>query len=252
MLDQMSGGRLQVGVGRGISPIETAYYGIDPEQSQAMYMEAFGVLMKALTGEVVDHEGKFFRFRDVPIQMHPLQQPHPPLWYGVGNPEGVDWCVANRVNAVVNGSLDRVRQIADRYRAEWVKAGNLISEIPFVGTTRHVVVAETDAEAHEIAQRAYARWYTDFMYLWNKHGASPQFAQFPKDIDSACAQGMAVVGSPDTVREILAEQVGHMGVNYLLCRFAFGDMTRAESSRSVEMFAAHVMPAFSSAERVAA
>jgi alkanesulfonate monooxygenase SsuD/methylene tetrahydromethanopterin reductase-like flavin-dependent oxidoreductase (luciferase family) len=252
MLDHLSGGRFELGVGRGISPYETAYYGIDPAQSQAIYIESFAVLMKALTSEVLNHEGAFFRFRDVPIQMHPLQQPHPPLWYGVGNIEGVDWCVANRVNAVVNGPLDRVRQITDRYWAEWIKAGNPGSEIPLMGTTRHVVVANTDAQAHEIAHRAYARWYTNFMYLWNKHGASPQFAQFPKDIDSACAQGLAVVGSPETVREVLAAQIERAGVNYLLCRFAFGDLTLAESSRSVELFAANVMPALNSSERVAA
>lgn len=243
MLDHMSGGRLQVGVGRGISPIEVGYYGVDPAKSQAMYLESYAVLMKALTKDVVDHQGEYFRFHDVPVEMHPLQQPHPPIWYGVGNADGADWCVANDVNAVVNGAIPRVREITDRFRAQWAASGKPAAQMPLVGTSRHIVVAATDAEADAIAERAYLRWYASFMYLWSRHGTVPQFAPFPGSYEEARRMGLAVSGSAATVRARLAEQIEQAGVSYLLARFAFGDLTLAESSASVQRFAEEVMPA---------
>ena len=252
MLDHMSGGRFQVGVGRGISPYELGYYGVDSAQSQGIYHESYAVVMKALSSDVLTHEGKHFTFRDVPIQMHPLQRPHPPLWYGVGNVEGVAWCVQNKVNAVVNGPLARVREITDRYRSEWAAAGNAADKMPLVGTTRHLVIAETDGKAMDIARRAYARWYASFMFLWKKHGTAPMFAAFPEDFDAVHKAGLAAVGSPETVRALLASEIKHSGVNYLLCRFAFGDLTLQESLRSVDMFATQVMPHFAETQPVAA
>lgn len=243
MLDHLSRGRLQVGVGRGISPIEVGFYGVDPAKSQAMYIESYAVVMKALTSDVLDHQGEFFNFREVPIQLRPLQQPHPPIWYGVGNADGADWCVANRVNAVVNGPIARVREITDRLRAQWQLAGHAEADLPLMGTSRHIVVADTDAQAQAIAARAYARWYASFMYLWVRHGTVPQFTPFPEDFQQAQKMGLAVAGSAATVRERLGEQIEQTGVNYLLSRFAFGDLSVAESTTSAQLFAHEVAPA---------
>ncbi len=252
MLDHMSGGRFQIGVGRGISPFELGYYGVDAKESQEIYHEAYAVVMKAFSSESLTHEGTHFNFRDVPIMMHPLQRPHPPLWYGVGNVDGVAWCVKNNVNAVVNGPLARVREITDRYRTEWAAAGHAAEKMPLVGTTRHVVIAPTDAEALAIAKRAYARWWASFMFLWKKHDSAPIFAAFPENFDLVYKAGLAAVGSPATVRRLLESETAQSGVSYLLCRFAFGDLTLAESQRSVDLFAAEVMPHFTQSQSVAA
>lgn len=245
MLDHLSAGRLQVGVGRGISPIEVGFYGVDPAKSQAMYIESYSVVMKALTSDILDHHGEFFQFDQVPIQMRPLQQPHPPIWYGVGNAEGADWCVANNVNAVVNGPIPRVREITDRFRSQWAACGKQDGDLPLIGTSRHVVVAATDEQAQTIAARAYARWYASFMYLWLRKGTVPQFTPFPESFKEAQKLGLAVAGSPTTVRQALIEQTEEAGVSYLLSRFAFGDLTLNESTTSATLFAAEVMPALS-------
>src|ERR1700722_3484059 len=89
MLDQMSGGRLELGVGRGISPFELGYYGADAEASPAIYAEALAVILQGLTHETLNFSGRHFNFRDVPIELQPVQRPHPPLWYGVGRPDSV-------------------------------------------------------------------------------------------------------------------------------------------------------------------
>jgi len=243
MLDQMSGGRFELGVGRGVSPIEIEYFGFDPARSQAMYLEAYQVILQALRGGALTFEGSYYRFKDVPLQLAPLQRPHPPIWYGLSNPESAEFAADNRFNVVSNAAPKAVRVITDRYRAEWVKKGNDPAKIPFIGTARHVVIAETDAEAMKLARRAYARWWESFNYLWALRGQKPPFTTYTADFDAVLANGQAIVGAAATVRENIAEQAAQAGLNYMLLRFAFGDLTLEESMRSVELFSTRVQPA---------
>jgi alkanesulfonate monooxygenase SsuD/methylene tetrahydromethanopterin reductase-like flavin-dependent oxidoreductase (luciferase family) len=69
MLDHMSGGRLELGVGRGVSPYEVAYYGVDPGKAQAIYIEALQVILAALAGGPLNYAGEHFKFADVPIEL---------------------------------------------------------------------------------------------------------------------------------------------------------------------------------------
>ncbi|HVP09233.1 MAG TPA: LLM class flavin-dependent oxidoreductase [Burkholderiales bacterium] len=243
MLDNLSGGRFELGVGRGVSPIEIEHFGVDPAKSQAMYVEAYQVILKAMRERILSFEGEFYRFKDVPLQLAPLQRPHPPIWYGLSNPESAEFAAEYRFNVVSNAAPGAVRVITDRYRAAWQRRGNDPARIPFMGTARHVVIAGTDAEATTIARRAYARWWEGFIFLWRLRGLKPPFTTYTEDFDAVLASGQAIAGSPDTVHEAIAAQVKAAGINYFLLRFAFGDLTLAESLRSVELFARHVRPA---------
>ena len=244
MLDHLSGGRFLLGVGRGISPFELKYFGADPAAGQAMYVEAFEVLKKAFADDVLDHHGEYYQYTDVPIELHPYQKPHPPIWYGIGNPDSVEWCVANHVNVVANAPLELMKSITDRYHSAWRAAGHPATSIPKIGTSRHMVVADTDAEALAIARRGYAMWYASFAKLWRKHNAAPRFATYTEDFDDLVRKGQAIAGTPATVRKIIEDQLTDFDGNYMLCRFAFGNVTYAESLRSAELFAKEVMPAF--------
>ena len=114
------------------------------------------------------------------------------------------------------------------------------------------MIAETDGKAMDIARRAYARWYASFMKLWWDHKTPPVGVNYPAEIDGFLESGMAVVGTPADVRAALEAQLAESGANYLGCRFAFGDLTLAESLRSVELFAQEVMPHLRAETRVAA
>jgi len=241
MLDQMSGGRLELGVGRGISPFELGYYGADAEASQAVYAEALQVILQGLTHDTLNFSGRHFNFRDVPIELQPAQHPHPPLWYGVARPDSVAWTARNKVNIVCGGDAARVRGIADRYRAEWTAAGNDLAAMPLIGVTRHLVLADSDAEALAIAQRAYAPWYRHLMQLWLKHGSRPT-THFAPDFDELRRGGQGFAGSPATMRDLLRADAAASGATYYVCRFAFGDMTLQESRRSLDLFVHEVMP----------
>jgi alkanesulfonate monooxygenase SsuD/methylene tetrahydromethanopterin reductase-like flavin-dependent oxidoreductase (luciferase family) len=238
----MSGGRLELGVGRGVSPHEVAYYGVDPAKAQAMYIEALQVVLQALANRTLSFAGAHYTFRDVPIELEPVQRPHPPLWYGLARAEGLPWVVANRVNIVCNGPPHLVHQVTAGYRRAWAEAGRDPHALPRMGMTRTTVVADSDGEAVRIARRAHRRWHHSFMQLWNKHGTKPINAFYPDTFDEVERAGFGIAGTPATVRDALARQIAETGVNYLVCRFAFGDMALAESQRSLELFARHVLP----------
>ena len=123
MLDQLSGGRLMLGVGRGVSPFETRLYGLDFNETGAMYHEAFQLLLKGLAVDELTFHGKYYNFDKVPMLLKPVQRPHPPLWYGTTIPENADWPAANDVNIVTIALRPTVRLITDRYRAVRDKLG---------------------------------------------------------------------------------------------------------------------------------
>jgi hypothetical protein len=80
------------------------------------------------------------------------------------------------------------------------------------------------------------------MQLWNKHGTKPINAFYPDNFDEVQRAGFGIAGKPAAVLDGLRVQVAETRVNYLVCRFAFGDMGVAESQRSLELFARNVMP----------
>jgi alkanesulfonate monooxygenase SsuD/methylene tetrahydromethanopterin reductase-like flavin-dependent oxidoreductase (luciferase family) len=155
--------------------------------------------------------------------------------------------VANRVNIVCNGPSALVRQVTEGYRRDSAAAGHAADALPLMGMTRTIVVAESDAEALAIARRAHRRWHHSFMKLWDKHGTRPINAFYPDNFDAAQQAGFGIAGTPATVLDALVRQIGEARVNYLVCRFAFGDMALEESLASLELFAKHVMPELASA-----
>jgi len=158
MLDHMSGGRLELGVGRGVSPFETKAYGLDFAHTGEIYHEAFQLILKGLASDELTFEGKHYQFRNVPMILRPVQRPHPPLWYGTTIPENADWPAAKDVNIVTIALRPTVRLITDRYRAVRARLGKAPTGGPFLGVARHVVVADTDEAALAVARRAYPHW----------------------------------------------------------------------------------------------
>ena len=245
MLDQLSNGRLLLGVGRGVSPFETKLYGLDFGETGAMYHEAFQLLLKGLASDELTFHGKYYNFDNVPMLLKPLQRPHPPLWYGTTIPENADWPAENDVNIVTIALRPTVRSHHRPLPRGAREARQADGALPLLGVARHVVVAETDEAALAIARRAYPRWRDSFRWLFQRHGAEPRIAGlYPPTFDELMAIDNGVAGSPQTVREFVAAEIAASGSNYLLAWFAFGDMTLAEQLASFGLFAREVMPAF--------
>ena len=149
----------------------------------------------------------------------------PPLWYGLGRPESLDWVAKRGINIIGNGPAALTRRVTDRYRALWQEAGKSAETLPMMGMSRHMIIADTDADARELARPAYQQWIDNLLLLWRKHNIMPT-ANFPENFEAADAAGVCLVGSLATVRDKLRAQVSEAGVNYLLCRVAFGDLPK--------------------------
>jgi alkanesulfonate monooxygenase SsuD/methylene tetrahydromethanopterin reductase-like flavin-dependent oxidoreductase (luciferase family) len=245
MLDCMSKGRLQLGVGRGVAPREFAAYNVDFPDSGKVYHEAFQVLMKGLTSDELNFEGKYFQFKNATMVVKPVQRPHPPLWYGLVFPDQATWPAANDVNIIMLGMRDGIRAVVDRYHEERKKAGKDPNKVPLIGVTRHVYVADTDEAALKIARRAYLKWVNSFYWIWDKFGDDPHIRHiYPATFDELMAVNNGIAGSPETVKKYITAEAEATGLNYFVSWLAFGDLTVEESLRSLELYTKQVMPAF--------
>jgi alkanesulfonate monooxygenase SsuD/methylene tetrahydromethanopterin reductase-like flavin-dependent oxidoreductase (luciferase family) len=242
MLDQMSGGRLDVGFGRGASPIELQLYGQDPDKAREIYDEALTVVLRGLTETSVSFQGQHFRYDRVPMEIAPLQKPYPPFWYGVHATDSAARCARDNINAVTLDSVADTKGFVASYNKTWADLGRPASARPKFGLGRFVVVADTDEEAHRLGERAYPMWYDSFYFLFRKYGRMPKHPR-PATFSEIIADGRAVAGSPKTVTEMIRAQMAETGCDYFVGQFAFGDLTQEETLHSIGLFADHVMPA---------
>jgi alkanesulfonate monooxygenase SsuD/methylene tetrahydromethanopterin reductase-like flavin-dependent oxidoreductase (luciferase family) len=249
MLDQLSGGRFELGVGRGISPWELSMFGITPPQSRDIFREAMDVMLQYFTSDRVTHRGERWKFFDVPVEIKPLQKPFPPIWYGSSTGATRDYIAS--LGAAMNAGWApsaRVRQAADAYRAAWDRN----KDAPFrvnrppeatVGSVRMVVIADSNAEAEALAKPAYERWYASLETLAHSFGFAAIFV--PPDYEVARRRiGSVIAGTPDSVRQELLRHVEEGGVNYPLLQLAFGNLAPAQEMRTLQLFASEVLPHF--------
>jgi alkanesulfonate monooxygenase SsuD/methylene tetrahydromethanopterin reductase-like flavin-dependent oxidoreductase (luciferase family) len=246
MLDQMSRGRLDVGIGRGTSPYEMGFFGVDIAKSLKIYTEAYEVILQALQTRRLNFEGEHYQFKDVPIVLECFQKPHPPLWYGLSSPDAVPWVAQNGMNVVCNGPSAPVRAITDRYRDVWSEQPRATgAQLPLLGLGRQLMVADTYKEAFSIGKRTFKVWYDNLQHLWRAHGKPLTRYPIPEDFQAAVDAGIVIVGTPGDVIRGLEREIEVSGVNYVLTRFAYGDLSFEESSRSLDLFVNEVMPHFS-------
>jgi alkanesulfonate monooxygenase SsuD/methylene tetrahydromethanopterin reductase-like flavin-dependent oxidoreductase (luciferase family) len=240
MVDQLSGGRLEIGFGRGSSAAEISFYGQDPAKAQDLYSEARELILRGLTQKTLHFEGQFFSFKDIPMELEPLQKPHPPLWYGVHSVEAAERAARQKLNMVSLDSAGDTRSYNDRYRQVWrLEHGE--HALPKLGLSRFIVIAEDGDVARAAARRAYPIWHQHFYYLYSLKGGKPAHPR-PDTFDKMMAIGHAIAGDADEVVSFLRGQIDESAINYLVGQFAFGDLSLAESLRTVELFRKHVMP----------
>lgn len=238
ILDQMSLGRLEIGLGRGISPIERKFYGIAPDTAEEMTTEGYDVVVAGLTSETLTFSGKYYQFDQVPMELRPLQQPRPPIWYGLHLPESAQWAAQRRFNMATAAPTAHARDVADLYRAA--------SRTGRAALVRKIVVAQTDTEALDIARRAYPLFFKNFNHLFARVGVQPKNGQRPLDFDAVSAEGTGIAGSPETVAKGLRAQLEGSKFDVLIGEFIFGDMPFEAARESIRLFSREVMPALNS------
>lgn len=259
MLDHLSDGRMQPGVGRGVSPFELNFHHVDPEKSREIFIDAYNCVMNGLTHDRLTYSGPYYTYDDVPIELHPLQKPHPPMWYGSSNTEGSTWAGEHGLQYATNGSSVKAKENIDAFRAALAKrTAPPDATLPdfdggiAIGVSRTIVVAESEAEARRIGKEPFEHLHHNQMALRRENAKKANGALLTEyvarqrtiDFDEAIAEGSVIAGTPDQVRAAIERQREELGINYVLGYFMFGNMELTDALSSLNLFAKHVMPAF--------
>lgn len=253
-LDVLSGGRMEVGIGRGFSPRECAVFGVDMAESRAIAEESLHILQQSFAHKPVSHVGPRYRLDALDIVPHTVQQPHPPLWTAAVSPQTFEWA-ANRELGVLAGPFKpwfMVKHDIQRYRAAWHGASS-----PRVGMTIGVLCLADGDRARRYAKEAFTWFYRELykvvlpvleqLYPGYEHlhefGRFRALMKLGAYFNLADTFGMAVAGDPQEVRAKLAKYAD-AGVTNLLCAFGAGAVEPAVTRESMALFAHEVMPAF--------
>jgi alkanesulfonate monooxygenase SsuD/methylene tetrahydromethanopterin reductase-like flavin-dependent oxidoreductase (luciferase family) len=241
MLDQMSGGRLELGVGRGVSPIESLIFNLKSvEESRARYRETLGIFFSACESRTLIYRGQ-----EVELYNKPVQKPWPPLWFPSSNRESIAFTARHGYHTVLMTKLADCKPLFDEYREIWQRhrqdpdRHNSHVAAPFLAKTQHLVVADTEAEAEKLGLQAFETWKGHIHHLTRKAGRPDVHKIEPYAEDST---QRLVTGTPRSVLEKLRDVIRVTGLNYLLCIFSFGDIAPQHAQRSLELFAREVMP----------
>jgi alkanesulfonate monooxygenase SsuD/methylene tetrahydromethanopterin reductase-like flavin-dependent oxidoreductase (luciferase family) len=259
-LDILSGGdRLVVGIGRGNRPLEFVGHGILQDDSRTRMEEGVQVLLAAWTQDRVTFHGRHWHLDDLPVQPQPLTKPHPPLAVAASSDQSVTWAASNGWRILSSGlgtPLPALKRLRDTYARALHEAqhppGTIEDLLSNWVVTKHVYVAETDAQARREAE-PHERWYLDsFARSLRADGLalSDQVRKQADDMSRRIGQrrwedlveDSLLIGSPATVRDKVAE-LQAAGVGELVCWMNFGGLPVDQVRKSMRLFAAEVMPA---------
>ncbi len=260
MLDVISGGRIISGFVRGIGD-EYFSMGIDPSTSRERFSEAHDLIVKAWTTDgPFRWIGKHYRLNYVNVWPRPLQQPHPPIWIpAFGSTETMYWAAKHHYTYLsVFAPSKLLKRWFDGFR-EGARAAGYEAGRDQIGILLPIYVAETDRQAHAEG-RQHVLWLYHkglkhkFEHLfppgymsdhsWGRFLQSGLGAYSDVSYEDLLGQGYAVVGSPATVRERLAELEEELGFGLVNALLHIGDMPHDRTIRNMELFAREVMPHF--------
>jgi alkanesulfonate monooxygenase SsuD/methylene tetrahydromethanopterin reductase-like flavin-dependent oxidoreductase (luciferase family) len=245
-LDQLSNGRLDVGVGSGISPYESALFGIPADEMKPRYAEALDLLLETLATGRIKHTGTLLPDYDATLSITPRQSPHPPIWYASSNTRSAVWAAEHEVSFVGRWGAGSFIGAAREYWATWqsrhqeAEARLLDGTHPRVGLSTTVVIGESEQQALDRYHRAYTVFGERVTALWHANGNH----QVDSIADPAAGlkAGSAIVGTRDSVRDQVVAQVEAAQINYFEIMPLFGDLSYDEGVRTLSQFSEHVMP----------
>src|SRR5919201_1493051 len=263
-LDQLSRGRLEFGTGTGVLAHEFIRWNLSFENRHEVSAEALEIIVKAWTAETVTYQGKYWQFDEALPNPKPYQEPHPPIWVAAHSAGSFEYAAKHNYHIAQNIDVDAV--IAEKfayYRRLWEQYKHP-GLMPHAFLTRHVHIADTDAQARAEAEPNLLMGYVQGGELI----AKTRVGFGPPDLESAerstperqelrrvfqeCSQsydfwinkGLALVGSPDTVIRKLKEQHARIGYDVFCANHRPGPRRPELARKSLELFGKEVIPAF--------
>ena len=260
MLDQLSRGRLEFGAGLGVLEHEFIRWNLSFQDRRSAAQEALEIIQKAWTEETVTFEGQHWTFDEAIPLPRPYQKPHPPIWFACHSKPSFEYAAAHNHNVSQNLDVDPViAEKFDMWRGLWRDAGHP-GPMPRTFLTRSVHVAETDEQAREEAEpyivQANAtgvdrleRTRIGYKGRTEDNPTTKElhrvFEGMKTGLDFWLDNGLAHVGSPETVAKRLEEQHKLTGMDVFCGRHRFGEIPDRLVEKSIRMFGEKVIPAFS-------
>jgi len=252
ILDILTNGRLNVGIGRGV-PKDDIKHRLDRDTAQARFEEGVEILLRAWSGETFSYSGKAWGYEEISCRPLPLQKPHPPIYYGAGSPESPAMVARNGWNlALSRQPLANCAKAIQSYRGERAKQTNLTGSGDAI-MVRDVYVAETDEQAWREAGPEITRfWQLASDNFWRGDTISPdslpkhteRYPYFPGGLTLQKMEewGTSLIGSPDTVIKKARQMIETAKPDCLVGMFSFGGLKHEQVMHSIELFGTKVIP----------
>jgi alkanesulfonate monooxygenase SsuD/methylene tetrahydromethanopterin reductase-like flavin-dependent oxidoreductase (luciferase family) len=249
VLDNLSGGRVVLGVAPGYVSEEFEAHGVDRAERVARLEEAMDLLQAAWTSERFSFEGRFHRVPECEVTPKPVQKPHPPIWYGVSGPRSIR-LAARRGAVLVASPRHGMAELQAHYAIYEEEAARAGFEIPARPVIREVFVAGTRDEAEALAAPA-----VDYLFreLYGAKSAQGERVLRTDDgavvtakdqVDFAHFKGRYLIGTPDDAIAEIEKYRRELGATEIICWMHLPGIDGDAVLRSVELFAREVMPAF--------
>ena len=269
-LDVMSGGRVDVGVGRAGNPYQITPFGIDLEDTRGIWEESLRMLPDIWTQEKFSHHGRYFNVPEREVIPKPMQKPHPPLWSACSQEDTFQIAGDMGVGCLCNvlGQYETVERRIGIYKealknanpvGKFVNGQVVASSIGFCDENKQRAMergAEIAAWNINIRLRNYERGWSGFdtsnvpenyRHHVRRVEWDPQMRQgiSPEEVLSS---GRFCVGTPDECIEVI-ENYERIGADEIMPIFQAGPATDAEVKNSIRLFGKYVIPHFKEKER---
>ena len=258
MVDQLSRGRLEVGVGLGAYEYEAERWNLPYSERRERFPEFMEIVKKAWTEECVNYDGQYWKLDNAIAVPRPYQKPHPPLWFAGRSRASLEWAAANNANlGYFLEPDDKIAKVFREYREICREAGHTDETMPLNYMFRAVYVAETDEQAYEevapYLHKSYSWGQEKYPWMENlgnfkREKGQPSGYMFrgsKTGIDFWLDNNIAYVGSPETVIQRIRDSQKLVGYNVFGARFRFGAMSDEKVLNSLRLFGEEVIPAFS-------
>ena len=246
MVDVISNGRLEFGVGKGNEPIEFKRFGVPHEERTQRLKEGTEIIRQAWSDQPVEFSGEFYTCDNVRVLPKPVQRPHPPIWVGAARSED-SFRIAgqNGFNIMTLPYLyptpDVLLGFTKAYREAIVRAGHDLGSREILGKF-HIYVSNSFDQAVREAT-PYLRNYREVHVAVDPDRKRKGFP-ISRKITSQLEQGFVIAGDPQRCIDTIHRWRQEIGLTTLSGTFHFGGMPQELALKNIRLFSDHVMPAF--------
>ncbi|MBW2725192.1 MAG: LLM class flavin-dependent oxidoreductase [Deltaproteobacteria bacterium] len=263
MLDILSEGRIEWGVGRGYQGHEFQGFAVDIGQSHKIFYEQLEVIKKAWTGEPFAHAGEFYNFDELQCFPNPIQQPGPSIYIAALSPSTIEWAAENGYPVLADqfSPVARLEKNRRLYLDAAASAG-ISANTAGTPTLRQVYVGETMKKAREEAASGLLWYYRSltrvgspagnpsdplpenysFYQVFGEDGFDPD--EDPDGFLKFLFDECTIIGDEAYCRDRIAELRETIGLDHLIAWQNFGDLHHEQTLASQERLIEKVAPAF--------